>query len=134
MIDTYVRKDKSNNSMLVSFNHITNGQEVKDVVLSLYRQHLSDKPALGFYILTGTHGDDRGGLYLERDFFIEDKELEGQRIHAYDIKDNTVRVKEILSKKNAIIVLAWCFSTRNEDIISLLPESYDDEWKPLFVE
>ena len=72
------------------------------------------------WILSGTHGTPTGDLDKEKDFFYEDKTLEGQiyktvNVFGFTRDDGTFvenRWREYMGKKG-VIILAWCYSEKS---------------------
>jgi hypothetical protein len=96
----------------------TNAAEVATLVADIRKCFVDGTEKKVIWVLSGTHGDASGELVKERDFFYEDKALEGQIIKSVDVwlfttdtkKGELVsaRWKNYLDKK--LVVFAWCYS------------------------
>jgi hypothetical protein len=81
------------------------------------------------WILSGTHGNTSGELSRERDFFYEDKLLEGQIYKSTDVwsftkppvpgvpaptEDRIIANRwNTYTSKTGIVILAWCYSEQS---------------------
>ena len=101
---------------------VTDDVEVAKLVSALRKEN-SELPSGQkkiVWILSGTHGDPDGNLVRHRDFFFEDKALEGQLYKAVNVfgfhnddgSMNKLRWNEYIGK-TGIVVLAWCYSEKS---------------------
>ncbi len=101
---------------------VTNKAEVAAVVAALRDCFTAGEAKQVVWILSGTHGTDKGELVREKKFFFEDKSLEGQTYKSIDVygftKDDgtpvTNRWKSYLGK-SGIVILAWCYSEQSRN-------------------
>ncbi|MCZ6836230.1 MAG: hypothetical protein O7G85_10685 [Planctomycetota bacterium] len=98
----------------------TNDVKVKDLVKQVLLSFAADNKKQLIWILSGTHGTDKGELVAERKFFwSEDKALEGQIIKAVDVFNFSKPGKISANSwnrylgKSGIVILAWCFSEQS---------------------
>lgn len=112
-----MRNDKTN-TLIIGFDNVTDKDEVMEVVLQLQKDTMNCNPKMGICIISGVHGDMNGNISNDHGFLIEDRELNGQRVHAFQIQEDFShnRMRELVNAKNTIVVLAWCFSSSWKDL------------------
>ena len=97
---------------------VTSADKVKELLVAIRAaQALPGATKVVTWILSGTHGTDKGVLVQEKKFFYEDKLLEGQMYKSVNVYGFTgsngaivkTRWDEYTSKKG-IVILAWCYS------------------------
>ncbi|BBA35498.1 Rhs protein [Methylocaldum marinum] len=73
-------------------------------------------------VLSGTHGDENGGLYPEKMFFDEDHQLWGSHPKVEVLDITKMSPSEVTTAINSPgrIVCAWCFSERSVAVLRAL--------------
>ncbi len=97
------------------FDKVTNANEVSTLIDTIRKDLGVDQMnKVMIYVLSGTHGDEHGGLTGEKVFFMEDKSKELQTVKAVNVDQNTPSNtwKSYFDKTQSIIILAWCFSNK----------------------
>lgn len=96
-------------------DNVTDADEVAELIRSIRRQMGLDKMnKTRIFVLSGTHGDEAGNLTAEKGFFYEDKDQELQTVTAVNVNETTPfnTWNRYFSQEKAIIILAWCYSAR----------------------
>jgi len=99
----------------------TDASKVKTLVVAI-RKAFAEPGAKKqmVWILSGTHGTAKGDLVREKDFFYEDKDLEGQIYKSVNVFGFTADDGHIAKNrwneytgKSGVVILAWCYSEQS---------------------
>jgi hypothetical protein len=99
---------------IYAFNDKTNAIEVSALIDKIRADLKTDMNKVRIFVMSGTHGGQDGSLTGDKVFFLQDKSKELQTVTAVNVDEKTPANtwKKYFDQNQAILILAWCYSSK----------------------